>query len=190
MSHLIDLVVKTDQKGLGRVFVRRTSLVNDSFCDPVWKDVTLSFNIISQPYQVVKWPSSTNTSSPEFGRSVALFNQKIYIGAPKAPHGGAVYECTVTANETEQTCIRMGLRSKARNMADDMAYDSSSESLGAAVAVSRHGHLVACAPRFQIRLDCQKDKSTGANVCQKWRPNSPKSFRKVSYYNLDYFAQN
>jgi len=130
---------------------------------------------------VIDFSNSNLRSNPQFGRSVAIFEEQIFIGAPHDKNGGKVYACTIS--DAEFQCHTMNLTRRAQNIPRVRANIAANENLGAAVSVSQKGHLVACAPRFQMRLNCAKTNS-GQNKCEKWRPERAEDPNVTEYRNI------
>ena len=97
---------------------------------------------------------------------------KIVIGAPNYPGGGAVFECHLPPNyyggsvapDRLSACTRLFEEQKYETNA---SYDSSNEQLGSSILVTKKGDTIACAPRFKINLKCtKKEKSTSCDVIE------------------------
>ena len=112
--------------------------------------------------------------SSNFGQTLSYSSKsdKIVIGAPNYPGGGAVFECHLPVNyfggsvtpdrDTPDSCNRLFETQKYDTNA---SYDSSNEQLGSSILVTKKGDTIACAPRFKINLQCVKNqKSTSCDV--------------------------
>ena len=114
--------------------------------------------------------------SSNFGQTLSYSSKsdKIVIGAPDYPGGGAVFECHLPENyfggsltpdrdtSYSSTCNRLFETQKYDTNA---SYDSSNEQLGSSILVTKKGDTIACAPRFKINLQCVKNqKSTSCDI--------------------------
>ena len=100
--------------------------------------------------------------SSNFGQTLSYSTKsdKIVIGAPNYPGGGAVFECHLPdvggggggAIVTPDPCTRLFESEKYEK--SDVSYDSSNERLGSSIYVTKKGDTIACAPRFQVNLKC------------------------------------
>ena len=114
--------------------------------------------------------------SSNFGQTLSYSSKsdKIVIGAPNYPGGGAVFECHLPLNyfggsvtpdrdtPDSSTCSRLFETQKYETNA---SYDSSNEQLGSSILVTKKGDTIACAPRFKVNLQCVKNqKSTSCDI--------------------------
>ena len=148
------------------------------------KAFAAGFNIVEKPFQIINGKSLQieNGINADFGRSIAFYepprgaNPSIYIGFPNGlfpnttKKGGGILKCTIkkpNESDGEQKCANFKLQSSRHK--NDASYEDEGQQLGASMSISKSGKLVACAPRFQIKLKCRKDKATGQTCGKKLR---------------------
>eukprot|EP00095_Tigriopus_kingsejongensis_P006701 maker-scaffold25_size650667-snap-gene-3.23 protein:Tk06701 transcript:maker-scaffold25_size650667-snap-gene-3.23-mRNA-1 annotation:"integrin alpha-ps2-like" len=128
----------------------------------LWSSLGLvsAFNVDTQHWIAFETPPNDQPRESLFGYSVALLQDRVYIGAPKYQLSGGITQCTYT-NQT------MGGNTFPCQRIRDRLQKGNVNFLGASMTTSTQGDLFTCAPRFRSEQFVTLQDSTGVCVTHK-----------------------